>query len=169
LYAEYNIPCALTSGSGPRIFALVGAGGPAIDEMPLFTSQAAGKTAAFNAFTASVNAGRIDATPAFVANTVTKAAAGYAANNRAVTANGAAPTTSATAYTIPTVTVARLGSQDPFGNNTINGYLRRVTYYPRRLTNAEIQTLTLPTGAVISTQDYTLDTNYIGNTVAIGS
>ena len=142
LYAEYNIPYALTTGSGPRFFALVGTGGPSVDEMPLFTNQVAGKAASFNAFAASVNAGRIDSTPAFVANTVTKAAAGYAANNRAVTANGAAPTTSSTVYTVPTITIARLGSQDSFGNNALNGWLRRLTYYPRKLSDAELQTLT---------------------------
>ena len=141
LYAEYNIPYALPAGGSPRFFTLVGTA-PAIDEMPLLLSQAAGKAASFNAFTAGVNAGRIDATPAFVANTVTKSAAGYATNSRAVTASASTPVTSTTVYTIPTITIARLGSQDSSGNSALNGWLRRLTYYPRKLSDAELQSLT---------------------------
>ena len=51
----------------------------------------------------------------------------------------------------------------------LNGYLRRVTYYPRVLTAAELRTLTLPAGATLSTQDYSLDTDFTGNTVSVGA
>jgi hypothetical protein len=142
LFAEFNIPSALATGSFPRIFSLLGSGGPNVDELFIYTIQSSGKAASFNAIAASVNPGRIDASPTFTADTVIKSAGAYATNDRAVTANGVTPTTSATAYTIPTVTTARLGMADSFGNNAINGYLRRVTYYPRRLSNADLQAIT---------------------------
>jgi hypothetical protein len=141
LFAEYNIPFALTAGTGPRLASLQGAGGPAVDELPLFIVQISGKAASVNAFTAGVNAGRVDATASFAANTTTKAAYAYALNDRAVTTGGSVPTTSATVYTIPTVTLMRLGTQGS-GFSQINGYLRRISYYPRRLSNAELQAIT---------------------------
>ena len=142
LFAEFNVPFALTSGTNPRLFAFVGAGGPAVDDLFLALNQASGKNASFNIIAGGVNPGRIDASASFVAGATVKATGAYAANDRAVTSNGSAPTTSATAYTIPTVTAARIGSQDVFGNNALNGYLRRITYYPRRLSNAELQSIT---------------------------
>jgi hypothetical protein len=142
LYAEYNIPFALTAASGPRVATLQGAGGAAVDELPLFIVQATGKAASANAFTGGVNAGRVDASASFAANTTTKATYAYASNDRAVTTGGSSPTTSTAAYTIPTITLMRLGSQDAAGSGNINGYLRRITYYPRRLANADLQAIT---------------------------
>jgi hypothetical protein len=142
LYAEYNIPFALTSGASSRLAALLGAGGAAVDDLSLFISQPSGRAASANAFTGSVNAGRIDASASFAANTTTKATYAYASNDRAVTTGGSSPTISTAAYTIPTVTLMRLGSQDGGGTNNINGYLRRIAYYPLRLSNAQLQNLT---------------------------
>jgi hypothetical protein len=70
----------------------------------------------------------------------TKAALAYAANDFAIVANGGAVTTD-TSGTVPTVTAFSLGAGTP-GISQLNGYLRRITYYPRRLSNAELQTLT---------------------------
>ena len=144
LYAEYSIPFALTATSGPRLGTFVGAGGAGVDELSLFVLQAVNRTASANAFTGGVNAGRIDASASFVANTIIKAAQAYASNDRAVTTGGSAPTTSTAAYTIPTVTTLRLGSQDGGGTNNVNGYIRRITYYNTRLPNAQLQALTAP-------------------------
>jgi len=143
LYAEYNIPFALTAGTSPRLATLIGAGGAAVDELPLFISQVSGKAASANAFTGSVNAGRIDASASFAANTTTKATYAYASNDRAVTTGGSSPTISTAAYTIPTVTTLRLG-QDGGGTNNVNGYLRRISYYNTRLPDAQLQALTAP-------------------------
>ena len=68
-----------------------------------------------------------------------KSGIAYAVNNVAVTANGAAPGTDAS-VTLPTVDRISLGQVASTG--FLNGHLRRITYYPRRLTNAELQTLT---------------------------
>jgi hypothetical protein len=81
-----------------------------------------------------------DLTPTAVipANTITKLALAYAANDFAASGNGGAAVTD-TAGTVPSgLSQVILGG--PSG--ILNGYLRRITYYPRRLSNAELQTLT---------------------------
>lgn len=140
LYGEFLIPFAMTSGSTPRIACFLGAGGPNIDEIFLFVSQASGKATSGNVFTAGGNAGRVDASASFAANTIIKSAYAVKPSDRAVTTAGATPGTSATAFTMPTVTSMELGQAAAFFS--LNGYLRRVTYYPRKLSSAELQTLT---------------------------
>lgn len=74
---------------------------------------------------------------AIPANTVAKVAFGVKTNDFAASANGGAVVTD-TLGTVPTgLTQAILG-----GPGSINGYLQRITYYPRRLTNSELQALT---------------------------
>ena len=73
-------------------------------------------------------------------NTNTKVALAYAVNNFAIVANGGAATTD-TSGTLPTVTSLLLGSQSGTVS-FLNGYLRRITYYPRRLANADLQAIT---------------------------
>jgi hypothetical protein len=65
----------------------------------------------------------------------------YATNDFAASLNGAAAVTD-TSGTVPSgQTTARIGS-NVSSANFINGYLRRITYYPVRLTNAQLQNLT---------------------------
>lgn len=98
----------------------------------------------------------------------TKVAAAYGSDGITAAVVGLAPVT--TASGIPVVDTLFIGrSPNAVAAAQLNGHLRRITYYPRRLTNAELQNITLPTGATITTQDYSLDTNFVGNTVAIGS
>jgi hypothetical protein len=140
MLGEYNVPFALTSGSNPRVASFLGAGGANVDDLPFFINQVSGKAASFNAFTASVNAGRIDASASFSANTITKAICAYGTNDRAVTTGGTSPTTSATVYTIPTVNKLDIGSSSSI--NFLNGTIRRIAYYPVRLANTTLQALT---------------------------
>jgi hypothetical protein len=70
----------------------------------------------------------------------TKAALAYATNDFAIVANGGAATTDSSG-TVPTVSNLLLGSQVG-GASFLNGYLRRIVYYPRRLSNAELQSIT---------------------------
>jgi len=77
-------------------------------------------------------------------NTVTvgtpfKHAAAYKVNDIASAFNGGNILTATTA-TLPTVTLMRLGGEN--GGSYLNGYLRRFSYYPVRLTNAQLQNLT---------------------------
>lgn len=71
---------------------------------------------------------------------IKKLAAAYAVNDFAVTSNGSVPVTAATGSLVSGVTVMNIGTV--LGGEWLNGWLRRITYYPRRLTNAELQTLT---------------------------
>jgi hypothetical protein len=71
---------------------------------------------------------------------IAKMALAYKANDFAGTINGASPSTDS-AGLIPTPTRVELGISLS-GTNILNGWLRRIVYYPRRLTNAELQALT---------------------------
>jgi hypothetical protein len=74
-------------------------------------------------------------------NATTKNALAYATNDFALVTNGGAATTD-TSGTLPTIDRLRLGVDATASGFWLNGYLRRVSYFPRRLSNAELQTLT---------------------------
>ena len=75
-------------------------------------------------------------------NVVYKTAVAYKANDFAITLNGVSPTID-NSGTIPTVSKLALGAYNSDSlANLLNGHLRRIAYYPRRLTNAELQALT---------------------------
>ncbi len=76
---------------------------------------------------------------AYTSNNTFKSALAYATNDIAFCVGAAAPATDATA-TLPTVSQMQIGAAP--GLAMWNGHIRRVTYYPRRLTNAELQALT---------------------------
>jgi len=64
----------------------------------------------------------------------------YKLNDSAGSANGAVGTTD-TSCTIPVVSRIDIGSVRSVGNY-LNGYIRKLSYYPLRLTNAQLQALT---------------------------
>jgi len=68
-------------------------------------------------------------------NAVTKAAAAYKVNDTVVYYNGTSPGND-TSLTVPSgINQVRIG-------NALTGYILRVTYYPRRLSNAELVSIT---------------------------
>jgi len=71
---------------------------------------------------------------------VTKFAVGYRVNDIAFTHNGATPVTDTSAL-IPSVNQLRIGA-DGDGSIIVNGYIRRIAYYPRRLSDTELQVIT---------------------------
>ena len=73
-------------------------------------------------------------------NTTYKNAMAYKINDFARSASGAAVITD-TSGTIPTVTQFSIG-KTAANTEQPNGYIRRITYTPRRLTDAELQSLT---------------------------
>jgi len=76
------------------------------------------------------------------ANTVAKFAGAYAANDLAACLNAGTVATDSTA-TIPSgMTRFDLGSDHAGANRVKAGYLRRITYYPTRLSNAQLQAIT---------------------------
>jgi hypothetical protein len=72
------------------------------------------------------------------ASQIRKTAGAYTVNDFAASTNGSVPVTD-TSGTIPTVTRLGIGSRTS-GGSVI--YLRRIAYYPLRLTNAELQAIT---------------------------
>jgi len=73
------------------------------------------------------------------ANIVAKVASAYAANNFQMAANGALGTQD-TSGTVPVVDRLEFGQRA--SAVFLNGYIRRISYYPLRLTNAQLQALT---------------------------
>lgn len=86
-----------------------------------------------------VDQANIDA-GAVASYTTYKFAGAYAVNDFAACIAGGAAQTDASG-TLPTVTQTSLGNSA--AANYLNGYLQRITYYPRRLPNAELQALTV--------------------------
>jgi hypothetical protein len=70
-----------------------------------------------------------------------KNALAYAVNNFASSNNGGAVAVSSSG-SVPTVSILRLGAVSSSGS-FLNGYLQRITYYPRRVANYELQALTV--------------------------
>lgn len=77
---------------------------------------------------------------AVVIGTPSKSASAYAANDFAFSGNGATVATD-TSGTVPTVTSLYLGITGPLGDY-LNGYIQRVAYFPSRLPNATLQSIT---------------------------
>lgn len=75
-------------------------------------------------------------------SSVAKAALTYAVgtNQAALCVNGAAPTTASPAATPVSPNVLRIGTI--FGVNNLGGWVQRITYYPRRLPDSALQSIT---------------------------
>lgn len=71
---------------------------------------------------------------------VNKQATAYASSDQAGAVNGTLMTGIVSVATLPTITRLALG--DGQGSTPLNGWLRRVSYFPRRLSNAELQAIT---------------------------
>jgi hypothetical protein len=74
-------------------------------------------------------------------NTIFKSAFGVKLNSVQAAVNGVLGTEDTTAV-LPTVNRLNIGSNATSGGQ-LNGYVRSLTYYPTRLTNAELQALTV--------------------------
>jgi hypothetical protein len=75
-------------------------------------------------------------------NTTIKIAGSYKTNDSAASFNGSSPTTDTSVILATGINRLGLGQSALLGGH-LNGYLRRITYYPRRLSNAELQALTV--------------------------
>lgn len=76
----------------------------------------------------------------FANNTPSKVALAYALNNANAAANGILGTLDNT-FTVPTVNQVRLGGIST-SNSPLNGHIKRLTYYPRRLSDPQQQAIT---------------------------
>jgi hypothetical protein len=70
-----------------------------------------------------------------------KSSIGYKSADTTGSLNGASPVTSSPSGSLPLLTRADIG-KDHTNFNHLCGYIRRITYYPKRLTNAQLQSLT---------------------------
>jgi len=77
----------------------------------------------------------------YTVNTTVKNAFAYAFANYASSLSGATAIVNSTAGALP-ASLARMSIGSLFGVNFINGHLQRITYYPQRLTNSQLQALT---------------------------
>lgn len=73
------------------------------------------------------------------ASALLKSAIAFEPNNAAFTTAGAAPATGLT-ISLPTVTTLRVGSRQ--NAEYMNGYIERIAYFPRRLSDTELQSIT---------------------------
>ena len=138
LYAEWT-PIAATMPTGATQVIAIFNDTTANNTQNLFQSQTVATKASQNMLSGGVNPGRIDSGGAY-SNATAKAATVFAASDRAISVNGTAATTSTSGALPTSITRLELGGNGGF--NYLNGYLRRITYYPRRLSNAELQTIT---------------------------
>ncbi len=77
----------------------------------------------------------------FPQSAVVKQAVRAQENNFALSTNGSAVVSDLTTNPLLAVTTLSIGAVASSGGY-LNGYLRRITYYPRRLSNAELQAIT---------------------------
>lgn len=134
-YGEISVP---QLGRAARIFVVDdGTTNNQID-----TTLSEGNNFAIESVASGVYGGSSGTANTITANTIQKTAATYSTGlNETVCLNGG--TAASANVTLPSVslTTMRLGQQSNFAA-ILNGHLRRITYYPRRLSDAELQTLT---------------------------
>jgi len=164
LYTEFTTPVP-TSVTASAVVAGFD-DGTANNRFSNFYTSNTGAIAA-NQIVAGTPSFTISGASGLTLSSVQKAATAFAAGSYAISANGVPPVADSFASAPPTVNTMRIGLR-PSGTQA-NMYIRRIVYYPRRLTDLELRQITLPTGATITTQDYSFDSNFTGNTVAIGS
>ncbi len=122
---------ATATGTAAYTFTMCGAGNSGNDALYNYVST--------NYTTQSFTGGVLQANVnnGVVGGSAAKISVAYASNNFGTAANGGSTTTDAS-YTQATMDKMRIGAS---ANNTITGivYVRTLSYYPQRLTNAELQ------------------------------
>jgi hypothetical protein len=104
-------------------------------------SLSSGSSSAFRVFNEGVNQASLVTASAISANVVFKQAGAYRIDDFAFVPNGGTVLTD-TSGTVPSsvnqLTLGNLGS----GVSMLNGHIRRIAYFPRRLANSELQAIT---------------------------
>lgn len=134
LYADY---LSNQAPKGARAAAIDG--GSFTNSLTMVASNSGGSGGNFEVLSGGVSQAAVPSTTGYQPNTQYKVAGAYKANDFAGSRNGGAVGTD-TSGTVPTVTTLRIAGAS--GGAVLNGWLRRFTYYPRRLSNAELQSIT---------------------------
>jgi hypothetical protein len=133
LYAEFSIPATTASRSQATF------GDGTSNERMIISNNTSLAGTAWRIVDGGVDQADINNASSFSNNATVKVAGAYAVNNFATSQGGGTVGTDVSG-TLPTVTALYLGSNG--GTQYANSHLRRITYYPRRLSNAELQTIT---------------------------
>jgi hypothetical protein len=133
LYAEFSIPASTASRSQATL------GDGTANERIIISNNTSLVGTSWRIVDGGVDQCDISNSTSFANGATVKVAGAYAVNNFATCQGGGAVGTD-TSGTLPTVTTLFLGNNGAASYATF--YLRRITYYPRRLSNAELQTLT---------------------------
>ncbi len=114
LYADNNNYAAFDVTSPYKARAVIAAGGPTVATL---------------------------ASGTFVASAATAAALAYKANDFALCVDGGTVLTDTSGAVPSPATALHIGAFN--GNSILNGHIRQISYFPRRLSNADLQALTL--------------------------
>lgn len=137
IYVEYAIN--FLGGQGfPGPAALAGASDTGGSRIGFFISDAGADNAVASVRESGGTAQAQFSGPALVPGTTFKQGLAYKQNDFAASFNGG-NVLKDTSGTVPAVTRLRIGN---FDVGQLNGTIKRLRYYPRRLTDAELQTLT---------------------------
>ena len=139
VFVEYSNQA--TAGQDRRIFNTSDATGFTTNGSTLFLSNGTQAAASFNTFAGGLNIGPMHSSTPLVVGVARKAAYSIQVNSRVLVVGGAAPLISSNSYTPPSnIVSADLGQSN--GGSHVNGTIRRLTYWPWRLSNATLQALT---------------------------
>jgi len=142
LFAEFSVASYGASGQFPAMASL--SDGTANNRISMNSTNTGANLYPFGEVSASgsAQAGFYGGTSAaFGANVVRKSAIAYKTNDFAFTAQGLSVQTD-TVGTVPTVTTMNLGVGPTGTDLFLHGHLRRVAYYPVRLSNTDLQAIT---------------------------
>lgn len=134
LYGQATVPSAVLAG---RVIASLGRSTPTTSDMHVQISRAAdGRRIA----TINETSTQFQYAPAG-AVTSTKGALAYKENDSQAAFDGAASAVDTVCLVASALTTMYIGNLDS-ANGNLNGHIQRITYYPRRLTQAELTTIT---------------------------
>jgi hypothetical protein len=133
LFAEFSIPATTASRSQATF------GDGTANERMIISNNTSLAGTAWRIVDGGVDQADINNAGSFANNATVKVAGAYAVNDFATSQGGGTVGTD-TSGTLPTVTTLYLGSNG--AAQYASSYLRRITYYPRRLSNAELQAIT---------------------------
>jgi hypothetical protein len=134
LFAEYQV----TAGTNQRAFTV--SDGTLSNVMNILVTNASGNGSSFAVTTAGSLVASVPANLATQSATLYKVAGAYKTDDVNGARNGTVGTTDVSAA-IPTVDRAAIGASGAT-SQFLNGHIRRIAYFPRRLSNAELQGIT---------------------------